>query len=139
VLLKFDPGKLINYEGSMAMMRRKILIISLIFICLVTACVSGEPSYTAHVWEDVDGNGVQGPEELPMDGIVIQIVNKSNGLLWMRPITDDEGNTFPFKAGDTCGQYSLLLSVPDGYWPTTPIIVNPQDCGEAQFGLKVYP
>lgn len=121
------------------MMRRKILIASLMFICLITACVSGEPSYTAHVWEDVDGNGVQGPDELPMEGIVIQIVNQSSGLLWMRPITDADGNTFPFKAGDTCGQYSLLISVPDGYWPTTPIIVNPQDCSTAQFGLKVFP
>jgi hypothetical protein len=126
-------------EGSVAMLRRKLLIVNLIFAFLITACVSGEPSYTAHVWEDMDGNGVQGPDELPMDGIVIQIVNQSNGLLWMRPITDEDGNTFPFKAGDTCGQYSLILNVPDGYWPTTPIIVNPKDCSAAQFGLKVFP
>ena len=121
------------------MHRMGILIVILILFCLVTACVSREPSYTARVWEDIDGNGVQGPDELPMDGVVIQIVNQSNGLLWMRSITDTDGNTFPFKAGDTCGQYSLLLVVPEGYWPTTPVMVNPSNCETVEFGLKNYP
>ena len=121
------------------MYRRGLLIVGILVLCLSTACVAGEPSYTAHVWEDVDGNGVQGNDELPIDGVVIQIVNQANGLLWMRPITDADGNTFPFKAGDSCGQYTILVSVPDGYWPTTPVMVNSQSCEEAQFGLKSIP
>ena len=115
------------------------LLTSVILLCLATACAASQPSYTAHVWEDADGDGRQGEDERPMGGIVVQIVDQTNGHLWMRPVTDAEGNTFPFKAGDTCGQYDIYLNVPDGYWPTTPIVVNTQNCESAQFGLRAYP
>jgi len=121
------------------MYRKGLLITSVLLLCLATACVAGEPSYNAHVWEDIDGDGVQGTDEMPMAGIIVQIVDQSNGLLWMRPVTDSDGNTIPFKAGDSCGQYDIYLSVPDGYWPTTPIVVNSSNCETAQFGLKEYP
>lgn len=121
------------------MYRKGLLITSVLLLCLATACVAGEPAYKAHVWEDADGDGVEGKDELPMAGITVQIVDQSNGLLWMRPVTDSDGNTFPFKAGDSCGQYDIYLSVPDGYWPTTPIVVNSPNCETAQFGLKEYP
>ncbi|UCD41092.1 MAG: hypothetical protein JSV69_10945 [Chloroflexota bacterium] len=121
-------------------MDRKVLLIAgILLLCLATACRASEPSYSAHVWEDVDGDGRQGEEEQPLEGIVVQIVDLANSHLWMRPMTDAEGNTFPFKAGDTCGQYALILNVPDGYWPTTPVVVNTPNCGTAHFGLKVYP
>lgn len=121
------------------MYRIGFVITSVLLLCLATACVAGEPSYNAHVWVDIDGDGVQGTDEMPMAGIIVQIVDQSNGLLWMRPVTDSDGNTFPFKAGDSCGQYDIYLSVPDGYWPTTPIVVNTPNCETAQFGLKEYP
>lgn len=116
-----------------------LLIASVLLICLITACGASQPSYTAHVWKDVDGDGRQGADERPMAGIVVQIVDLANGYLWMRPVTDAEGNTFPFRAGDTCGQYAIILSVPDGYWPTTPVVVNTTNCGTAHFGLKKFP
>ena len=121
------------------MKTREFLITSLLVLILVTACSPREPSYTAYVWEDEDGDGRQGEEEQPMDGIVVQIVDLANGHLWMRPVTDADGDTFPFKAGDTCGQYAIILSVPDGYWPTTPVVVNTTNCGTAHFGLKKFP
>ena len=121
------------------MKRKCLLILSLMLIIMLSACGAGEPTYVAHVWEDVDGDGRQGEEEQPLEGIMVQIVDLANGHLWMRPVTDAEGNTFPFKAGDTCGQYALILNVPDGYWPTTPVVVNTPNCGTAHFGLKVYP
>ena len=121
------------------MKRNRLLILNVIILCLLAACSAGEPSFTAHVWEDVDGDGRQGEEERPMQGIVVQIVDQTNGHLWNRPVTDSDGNTFPFKAGDTCGQYAMILSVPDGYWPTTPVVVNTPNCGMAHFGLKKYP
>ncbi len=115
------------------------LLTSFLVVCITAACSSGEPTYTAHVWEDADGDGVQGSEEQPMEGVVIQIVDQTHGLLWMNPVTDADGNSFPFKAGDTCGQYSMILVVLDGYWPTTPVVVNTPNCGTAHFGLKEYP
>jgi hypothetical protein len=121
------------------MHRYVLLITSILLLCLAAACAASQPSYTAHVWEDADGDGNQSEEEKPMEGIVIQIIDQSNGHLWMRPITDSEGNTFPFKAGDTCGQYDIYLNVPDGYWPTTPVVVNTPNCGTAHFGLKKFP
>jgi hypothetical protein len=121
------------------MSRTGLLIIVFFLFTFLSACGLGEPSYTAHVWEDSDGDGRQGDEEQPLEGIVIQIVDQVNGHLWMRPVTDEEGNSFPFKAGDTCGQYALIVSVPDGYWPTTPVVVNTPNCGTAHFGLKKYP
>jgi hypothetical protein len=121
------------------MSRRELLIIGFFLIMFLSACGAGEPVYVAHVWEDVDGDGRQGEEERSMQGIIVQIVDQTNGLLWKRPVTDSEGNTFPFKAGDTCGQYAMILSVPDDYWPTTPVVVDIPNCGTAHFGLKKYP
>jgi hypothetical protein len=121
------------------MNHKLLLAIGLLVLFLIAACGTGEPSYTAYVWEDVDGDGRQGSEEEPMGGIVVQIVDLANGHLWMRPVTDADGNTFPFRAGDTCGEYAIILSVPDGYWPTTPVVVNTPNCGTAHFGLKKYP
>lgn len=121
------------------MYRKGLLFTSILLLCLATACIAGEPSYSAHVWEDIDGDGNQGEDEMPMAGIIVQIVDQSNGILWMRPVTDADGNTFPFKAGDSCGQYDIYLSVPEGYWPTTPIVVNNPNCAIAQFALKEYP
>ena len=57
----------------------------------------------------------------------------------MRSITDADGFTFPFKAGTTCGEYTLQINVPDEYWPTTPVIQIPQNCETVKFGLKEFP
>ena len=121
------------------MSRKGLLVIVLLLMSFTAACGTGEPSYTAYVWEDEDGDGRQGEDEEPMAGIVLQIIDLTNGYLWNRPITDADGNTFPFRAGDTCGQYAIYLSVPDGYWPTTPVLVYTPNCETARFGLKEYP
>lgn len=121
------------------MLKIGLLIISVVLLCFATACGTGEPSYTAYVWEDTDGDGRQGEDEKPMAGIVLQIIDTANGYLWNRPVTDADGNTFPFRAGDTCGQYAIYLSVPDGYWPTTPVMANTPNCEIARFGLKEFP
>lgn len=121
------------------MYRIGLLTISIFLLCLGSACAGGTPTYTAHVWEDIDGDGREGEDEKPLAGFVVQIINLENGYLWNRPVTDKDGNTFPFRAGDTCGQYAIYLSVPDGYWPTTPIVVNTPNCETAKFGLKEYP
>ena len=121
------------------MNRTGVLIIGILILFLATACESSEPSYTAYVWEDADGDGRQGEDEEPLAGVVLQIIDLANGYLWNRPITDADGNTFPFRAGETCGQYAIYLSVPDGYWPTTPVVVNTPNCETARFGLKEFP
>jgi hypothetical protein len=121
------------------MYRIGVLILTILVLFIATACGASEPSYTAHVWEDADGDGREGEEEKPLAGIVLQIIDLKNGYLWNRPVTDKDGNTFPFRAGDTCGQYAIYLSVPDGYWPTTPVMVNTPNCEIARFGLKEFP
>ena len=121
------------------MFRIILLVMVVIMICLTAACASVEPSYQAFVWEDVNGDGDQGPDEEALAGITVQIVDQSNGLLWKRPKTDDQGYTFPFTAGDTCGQYGIQLVVPEDYWPSTPVIAYPQNCEIVEFGLNPYP
>jgi hypothetical protein len=111
----------------------------LLLLCFATSCRVSDSSYSAHVWEDSNGNGKQDANENPMVGIGIQIVDPSNGLLWERSITDSDGNIYSFSPGGNCGQYDIYLSVPDGYWPTTPVVVNTPKCETAQFGLRPYP
>ncbi len=111
----------------------------LLLLCLAVSCTVSDSSYSAHVWQDLDGDGKQGTNEIPMAGIVIQIVSPSNGLLWERSRTDSDGNIYSFSAGGSCGQYDIYLNIPDGYWPTTPVVVNTPNCETAQFGLEPYP
>jgi hypothetical protein len=121
------------------MKRIGLLIACVILLTLIAACSAGEPSYSAHVWEDLDGDGMEGEEEPALEGIVVQIINQSSGLLWMRTETDQEGNTFPFRAGGSCGQYAVYINVPEGYWPTTPVVTAPPSCETVKFGLKEGP
>ena len=104
------------------------------FLASCTAAHDG--SYAAHVWLDSNQNGKQDQNEKPLTGVVIQIVNPSTGDLWTRSVTDDKGDIYLFSAGGTCGQYNLYLSVPEGYWPTTPVVANTPHCETAQFGLR---
>lgn len=121
-------------------------------LCSVTSCEPVEPEPTktlephadclfrAYVWEDSDGNGRQTTGEPPMAGVVIQIVDPSMGYLQERSETRSGGGYSSFFAGCDCGQceYDAYLSVPGGYWPTTPVVVNIES-GSAQFGLRLCP
>ena len=122
------------------MYRIGLLTITILLLCLSSACsIASDSSYSTLIWEDLDGDGKQGEDENPMPGVVVQIVNSSNGLLWQRTVTDSDGNIFPFSPDDSCEQYDIYLSVPDDYWPTTPIVVNTPNCATAKFGLRPYP
>jgi hypothetical protein len=118
---------------------RSLMFVGLL-LCLAVSCGTvSDSSYSAHVWEDLDADGEQDAGEAPMAGVVIQIVNPSNGLLWERSVTDSDGNISSFSAGGTCGDYNIYLSVPDGYLPTTPVLRNTPRCEVAEFGLHPYP
>jgi hypothetical protein len=121
------------------MKRIGLITLGVFVLILFASCSANDPSYRAFVWEDSNGDGRQAEDEEPISGVVIQIINQSNGLLWMRSITDADGFTFPFKAGTTCGEYTLQINVPDEYWPTTPVIQIPQNCETVNFGLKEFP
>jgi hypothetical protein len=122
------------------MNRIGFLIFTMLLLLIAAACsFASESSYSTLVWEDLDGDGKQGADENPMSGVIVQIVDSSNGLLWQRAVTDSDGNIFPFTPGVGCEQYDIYLSVPDEYWPTTPVIVNTTNCATAKFGLKPYP
>jgi SdrD B-like domain len=98
-----------------------------------------DATYAAHVWLDINGNGQEDSNEMPFSGVIIQIVDRSNGLLWQRSMTDDAGNINAFSAGGKCGAYDIYLSVPEGYWPTTKVKINTPKCETANFGLRPYP
>lgn len=88
---------------------------------------------------DTDEDGQQDADEPPMQNVVVQIVDPSTGHLWSRETTDAQGQIYAFSAGGQCGQYSLYLSIPDGYWPTTRVVANTPPCDEIKFGLRPYP
>lgn len=98
--------------------------------------VTYDASYEVHVWEDHNDDGVEDPNEQPMGGVVIQFVDPATGWFWQRDATDANGNLSAFSAGGNCGDYMIILVVPDGYWPTTG--VTSVTC-TASFGLRPYP
>jgi len=115
------------------------LAIILLLTFLLASCVRlHDSSYRAHVWEDRNDNGVQETGESDLQGITIQIIDPRNGLLWSRSNTDTSGSIDEFSAGGTCGYYVIVLSVPEGYWPTTPVYAKTPTCETAQFGLRKY-
>jgi len=117
------------------------LLIQLIFVLfLLGACrpAVADTAYFVHVWEDSNGNGTEDPGEKPMPDVSIQFFSPGNGLLWQLSSTDVNGEVYAFSPGGKCGDYQISLSVPSGYWPTTPI-VNQDDSCEASFGLKLNP
>jgi len=117
----------------------KILFFVLILLLLTSCQTTKDGSYSAHVWEDVNGNGVQETSERSLEGIVIQIIDPANGNLWGREITDTQGNVNAFSPGGSCGQYQIYLSIPNGYRPTTRVVVTSPKCEVAQFGLQITP
>jgi hypothetical protein len=114
----------------------RVTIILLLAFLLTSCSAVHDSSYQAHVWEDKNGNGLQDKGESDLQGITVQIIDPTNGLLWRRSITDTSGNIDEFSAGGTCGQYLLVLSVPEGYWPITPVYAKTLNCEIAQFGLR---
>ncbi|MBN1485938.1 MAG: hypothetical protein JXA37_14590 [Chloroflexia bacterium] len=120
------------------MSKGRLLIVGGLLLCLLSAC-SGDAGSTAYVWEDLNGDGQPGPNEPAMAGVVIQIVYPSSGELWGRYVTNAEGMIIAFHPGAACGDYDLYLSVPDGYWPTTPVVASPPKCERALFGLRREP
>jgi hypothetical protein len=122
---------------------RRVAWITIVFLLtslITSACnVAHDVTYSAHVWEDLDQDGQEDPGEKPLAGIVIQIVDPSNGLLWQRSITDSNGNIAAFSAGGTCGQYNIYISIPDDYWPTTQVVINTPKCEKVRFGLRLLP
>ena len=68
------------------MSRIGLIVVILMLVGIATACGTGEPSYTAYVWEDKDGDGRQGEDEEPIAGIVLQIIDKLTST--ERPVDD---------------------------------------------------
>lgn len=100
------------------------------------AGVVSDAQYDAHVWEDLDDDRIEDAGERPLAGVVIQFVGPETGWFWQRGATDANGDLSVFSAGGICGDYMMILVVPDGFWPTTS--VTEADC-DASFGLKPYP
>lgn len=120
---------------------RFILMLTIVFLLLVvTGCQTqmADASYMAHAWEDSNQNGQEDLGEQPLDGIQIQIID-SSGRLWRKAQTDSNGNVYEFSAGGKCGQYDIYISVPMGYKPTTPVVINTPGCEIANFGLAPIP
>ena len=119
------------------MSQAKLRWVSILLIsCMAVSCsVPAADSYcAAQVWEELNGNGIQDSDEKPMAGVVIELVSHSDGKLWLRLVSDSEGKVSA-RCPDGCGQYDIYVSVPDDYWPTTPV-VDFGACG-AQFGLSL--
>jgi len=124
-----------------SMLVRFILMLTIAFLLLVmTGCQTpmADAVYMAHTWEDSNQNGQEDPGEGPLEGIQIQIID-SSGRLWRKAQTASDGNIYEFSAGGKCGQYDIYLSVPNGYKPTTPVVINTPGCEVARFGLVPLP
>lgn len=126
-----------NFQSSIGTIKYVFCIFVILFL---TSCqASHDAAYSAHVWEDLNGNGIQDDGEPPMEEVVIQIIDPATGILWGREVTNAKGNVNVFSAGGSCGDYQIYLSVPNGYRPTTKVLINTPNCEAAQFGVLAYP
>ena len=117
-------------------------IIGLVFLLsmIVTSCINrGDANLTIHVWEDINSNQIQDSGEINLQGIDIQILSTSNYTLWNRSITNMEGMVNEFAAGASCDEFLVVISVPNEYWPTTPVLREKNNCEVVEFGLRPYP
>jgi hypothetical protein len=107
---------------------------------IITSCKNiGDASITVHVWEDTNSNQIQDSGEINLQGINIQILSSSNYTLWNRSTTNIEGTVNEFAPGASCDEFLVVISVPNQYWPTTPILREIHNCEVAEFGLRPYP
>lgn len=118
---------------------KRIFGLAILLSVLLASCnqVIHDAVYSVHVWEDSNGDGIEDPGEKSLPAVTIQFVSPANGLLWQISPTDENGDVSAFSAGGTCGDYEIYLSVPPGYWPTTPVLDQGKTC-TANFGLTPY-
>jgi len=94
--------------------------------------------FCAYVWADLNGNGVQDPDEEPVPMVFIQVVNPSGRRQWEQGVTSRKGVFCTLETMAPChaDQRDVYLIVPAGYLPTTPVVVRTESCDYAQFGLR---
>ncbi|MEZ4675057.1 MAG: SdrD B-like domain-containing protein [Caldilineaceae bacterium] len=69
------------------------------------------------VWEDLNHDGVQDPNEPGIPGVVVTLTD-SNGLT--QTVTTDANGNYTFPALISGEPYTVTFVTPDGYMPTTP-------------------
>jgi hypothetical protein len=117
----------------------KFGLVFLLFV-ITTSCRNiGDANITVHVWEDINDNTIQDSGEINLQGIDVQILSSSNYTLWNRSTTNIDGIVKEFAAGASCDEFLVVISVPNEYWPTTPVLREFHNCEVAEFGLRPYP
>lgn len=66
-----------------------------------------------HVWYDTDGDGIQDPDEKPVPGVTVNLVDPKSGKVIRTTKTDDKG-TYLFD-GLVDGSYKVCFVKPAGY------------------------
>jgi 4-hydroxybenzoate polyprenyltransferase len=92
-----------------------------------------DATFSALVWEDVNGNGVQDEGEQPVNGAAVHRGACAGQGSGRRMFTDEKGRVFELIPGGSYDDMCMELVVPDGYEPTTPIRVKG---GVAEFGIR---
>jgi LPXTG-motif cell wall-anchored protein len=89
---------------------------------------------------DLDGDGAQGPEEPPLEGVEITLIGIGDTGAMAKAITGVDG-TFLFK-NLLPGEYAVEETVPSGYYATRPVrvevIVGPGESVMVVFANTVY-
>ena len=85
--------------------------------------VEGDAALEGSIWVDADGDGVQDPDELPLEGVVVVVTWEGpNGPVVLTTMTDADGNwELPNLPP---GSYTVSVdesTVPSGYLETIPV------------------
>ncbi|GAB3992727.1 hypothetical protein GCM10028807_26230 [Spirosoma daeguense] len=70
-----------------------------------------------YVWADLNGNGIQDPTELPIQGVIVTLI--SNGTVVATTVTNASG-IYSFTGLTPGVPYSVSFTAPTGYTATTP-------------------
>jgi uncharacterized repeat protein (TIGR01451 family)/LPXTG-motif cell wall-anchored protein len=77
-----------------------------------TADVEQPAALGDYVWEDLDEDGIQDPEEFPVAGVVVNLYGADN--MWLASTTTDEDGLYLFD-GLAAGEYRVEFELPGGY------------------------
>jgi hypothetical protein len=140
-------SKSFYYGRSMMQKNRRLLLLGFLPIialaCFLTGNTLVDSNASAHVWHDMDADGIMDPEDVPIDGI--QVCATTNSKSDKESEADycyysDENGDVPsseevrgmFFAGANCQDIYIFIVLPEEYTLSTPGKVK--GCN-ASFGL----